>query len=101
MTDATPTTPDSATQPEAEEKPKLLLQLLDAWHNRVSVMTYKRGSQAYRDAQLEYWLGAALAAEFLGQPLGPIVPIYLMSGRDLLDLRDKVNERAEKIDEHA
>lgn len=98
MTETTPTSPASN---EAEEKPKLLLQLLDAWHNRVSVMTYKRGSQAYYLAQHEYWLGAALAAEYLGQPLGPIVPIYLMSGRDLLTLREKIDERAEKTDEQA
>jgi hypothetical protein len=81
--DSTDTT--SAPEPELN----LTSRLIDEWAKRVKAIGLKRGTQLYNRMHMEWWLGASVAAEAVGQPLGRGVAVYIITQRDMLDYEAK------------
>lgn len=67
------------------EKRKELMNWIEAqWVKRAGTMGYERGSDEYREAQLEYFVGAMAAMEGMGLGIPPYWCIALMTGRDIV-----------------
>jgi hypothetical protein len=82
-----------------DEKPPLkavkddtvLVTMFQNWRIHAKALSLKRGSPEYFYSQHEFWLGACLTAELLGHKFNPVVVIFLLAGRDMLDLEEKLD----------